>query len=290
MDSAMSIRDQTFIVDLEGPGAARLRQAVKEKLADFMGSYTDDVLAEYVVVLVGHGKQYSQTTADLEAFLGDNTDSFVDWLWGHLAANKHLYVKKDVLEADGPQKVGQDESSKHKYDNRMDEDMEQPNVDVDGHQDKSRGGAFRLHPPRAVQAAEDGRVEEMVSRKDGRRSEGGQHHAVSNHDRSSGRPTHRSGRDAEAGGRAEADRQPLRRPWISGRERERERERERQHGPDKGRDRGHGQSDGPFSRERAAEGRHRRRSEERESAHEVRVRGDTRGLAMPRASEGSHEK
>ncbi|KAJ7540901.1 hypothetical protein O6H91_10G035400 [Diphasiastrum complanatum] len=82
----------TFPFDVSGPGADRLRLAVKAKLTEFLEIYTDDVLAEYVVVLVGHGKQQAQATADLEAFLGDQTESFVAWLWDHLTANKQLYV------------------------------------------------------------------------------------------------------------------------------------------------------------------------------------------------------
>jgi hypothetical protein len=34
---------------------------------------------EYVVVLVGHGKEKAQAVKDLEAFLGGDSDSFVSW-------------------------------------------------------------------------------------------------------------------------------------------------------------------------------------------------------------------
>lgn len=38
------LKGKTFSIDLSSDGAARLREAVKQKLEDFMG-YTDDVLA-----------------------------------------------------------------------------------------------------------------------------------------------------------------------------------------------------------------------------------------------------
>lgn len=82
----------TFSLDVGGDGATALRNTIMNKLSDFMGSYTDDVLAEYVVVLVSHGKQQAQAVKDLEAFLGDQSESFVTWLWEHLAANMHLYT------------------------------------------------------------------------------------------------------------------------------------------------------------------------------------------------------
>lgn len=82
----------TFSLDVGGDGAAALRNTIMNKLSDFMGSYTDDVLAEYVVVLVSHGKQRAQAVKDLEAFLGDQSESFVAWLWEHLGSNMHLYT------------------------------------------------------------------------------------------------------------------------------------------------------------------------------------------------------
>lgn len=36
-------------------------------------------MQEYVVVLVGHGKEKSQAVNDLEAFLGGDSESFVSW-------------------------------------------------------------------------------------------------------------------------------------------------------------------------------------------------------------------
>eukprot|EP00850_Spirogloea_muscicola_P022676 SM000306S11749 [mRNA] locus=s306:38869:43893:- [translate_table: standard] len=89
------MESRTFPLDVRSGGATRLRQTVRAKLAELLGSNTDEVLAEYVVVLVGHGKQQAQAAADLEAFLGEKTKKFVSWLWEHLSANKHLYILPD---------------------------------------------------------------------------------------------------------------------------------------------------------------------------------------------------
>lgn len=102
MDSS-SQNGPTFSLDVSSAGAASLRHTVMMKLSEFMGSYTDEVLAEYVVVLVGHGKQRAQAIKDLEAFLGDQSEGFVTWLWEHLCSNIHLYtsVSKGSSPPDG---------------------------------------------------------------------------------------------------------------------------------------------------------------------------------------------
>jgi hypothetical protein len=68
-----------FTLDVSSEEAAQLRAAVKTKLSELIGNDTDDVLVEYVVVLVSHGKQQSQAIVDLEAFLGDESTAFVTW-------------------------------------------------------------------------------------------------------------------------------------------------------------------------------------------------------------------
>ncbi|KAL2645487.1 hypothetical protein R1flu_013074 [Riccia fluitans] len=97
-DNAAS--SSTFQLNVSSLGAIKLKDAVKAKLSEFMGSYTDDVLAEYVVVLVGHGKRQSQAIADLEAFLGDQSKEFVAWLWEHLALNQASYVDQSSPSSD----------------------------------------------------------------------------------------------------------------------------------------------------------------------------------------------
>lgn len=43
--------DRTFKVNFTGEGAAKLREAVKEKLKEFMGDYTDDTLVVLLLIL-----------------------------------------------------------------------------------------------------------------------------------------------------------------------------------------------------------------------------------------------
>jgi hypothetical protein len=81
-----------FTLDVSSEGAAKLKAIVKAKLSEFIGNYSDDVLVEYVVVLVSHGKQLSQAIVDLEAFLGNESKAFVTWLWDHLTTHQDLYM------------------------------------------------------------------------------------------------------------------------------------------------------------------------------------------------------
>ncbi|KAL4198271.1 hypothetical protein AMTRI_Chr03g139370 [Amborella trichopoda] len=83
---------RVFRVNFTGDGAARLREKVKDKLKEFMGSYTDDTLVEYVIVLLRNGRQKEEAKKELNVFLGDDSESFVSWLWDHLSSNLHLYV------------------------------------------------------------------------------------------------------------------------------------------------------------------------------------------------------
>ncbi|PKI47403.1 uncharacterized protein LOC116187689 [Punica granatum] len=87
--------DLTFKVNFTGEGAARLRETVKEKLKEFMGDYTDDTLVEYVVVLLRNGRRKDEARNELDVFLGDDSDSFVSWLWDHLSTSLHLYVQPE---------------------------------------------------------------------------------------------------------------------------------------------------------------------------------------------------
>ncbi|MCO5564023.1 hypothetical protein L7F22_017678 [Adiantum nelumboides] len=100
----------TFSLDVGGHGATVLRNNILNKLSEFMGSYTDDVLAEYVVVLVSHGKQRAQAIKDLEAFLGDRSEFFVSWLWEHLGSNMHLYTASPPDDSSPNQDWGGDEA------------------------------------------------------------------------------------------------------------------------------------------------------------------------------------
>lgn len=88
----VSERGRTFALDMGSDGAASLQKAILMKLSEFMGDYTDEVLAQYILVLVAHGKQQAQAVKDLEAFLGDRSEAFVAWLWDYLCSNLHLHT------------------------------------------------------------------------------------------------------------------------------------------------------------------------------------------------------
>lgn len=92
--------DRTFRINFGSDGTARLSQSVKEKLTEFMG-YTDDTLVSYILVLVRNGRSKSEARRELNAFLGDDSLSFVSWLWDHLSSNFHLYAQsKDSISKD----------------------------------------------------------------------------------------------------------------------------------------------------------------------------------------------
>ncbi|KAK9068900.1 hypothetical protein SSX86_013016 [Deinandra increscens subsp. villosa] len=90
MDSA---DDLTFKIIFSGDGAGKLRDRVKEKLKEFMGDYTDDTLVEYVIVLLKNGRRKEEARNELNVFLGDDSDSFVSWLWDHLRSNLDQYAQ-----------------------------------------------------------------------------------------------------------------------------------------------------------------------------------------------------
>ncbi|KAE8720788.1 hypothetical protein F3Y22_tig00018107pilonHSYRG00003 [Hibiscus syriacus] len=92
MGSVDRVDDLTFKVNFSGDGAAKLKDIVKEKLKEFMGDYSDDTLVEYVIVLLRNGRRKDEAMNELNVFLGDDSDSFVTWLWAHLASNLDVYV------------------------------------------------------------------------------------------------------------------------------------------------------------------------------------------------------
>ncbi|KAF9616628.1 hypothetical protein IFM89_030797 [Coptis chinensis] len=70
-----------FKMDKNSTFATKLKSAISLKLNHFLVNYTDDVLAEYIIVLICNGKDQNQARNDLEAFLGENSAEFVSWLW-----------------------------------------------------------------------------------------------------------------------------------------------------------------------------------------------------------------
>ncbi|KAJ4711649.1 putative RNA binding family protein [Melia azedarach] len=87
-----SVDDRTFRVNFSDDGVANLRERVTDKLKEFMGDYTDDTLVEYVIVLLRNGRRKEEARNELNVFLGDDSESFVSWLWDHLSSNLNLYV------------------------------------------------------------------------------------------------------------------------------------------------------------------------------------------------------
>ncbi|KAJ9174470.1 hypothetical protein P3X46_013108 [Hevea brasiliensis] len=93
MGSVDRLEHRTFKLNFTGDGADKLRESVKDKLKEFMGDYTDDTLVEYVIVLLRNGRRKEEARNELDVFLRDDSDSFVSWLWDHLASNLDLYVQ-----------------------------------------------------------------------------------------------------------------------------------------------------------------------------------------------------
>ncbi|XP_057798002.1 uncharacterized protein LOC131014141 [Salvia miltiorrhiza] len=97
--------DRTFRANFSSEGVSRLRGVVEEKLKEFMGDYTDDTLVEYVIVLLKNGRSRDEAKNELDVFLGDDSDSFISWLWDHLGSNLSLYVQAQELEPVGVPKA-----------------------------------------------------------------------------------------------------------------------------------------------------------------------------------------
>ncbi|KAJ8748753.1 hypothetical protein K2173_011307 [Erythroxylum novogranatense] len=92
MGSVDRVEERTFKMNFSEEGVVMLRDRVMDKLKEFMGDYTDDTLVEYVIVLLRNGRRKDEARNELNVFLGDDSDSFVSWLWDHLASNLELYV------------------------------------------------------------------------------------------------------------------------------------------------------------------------------------------------------
>ncbi|KAM7263865.1 hypothetical protein ACFE04_001548 [Oxalis oulophora] len=87
---AMSM-SMSFKFSLRSPMASFLESSISSKLRRYISNYSDDILSEYITVLVCNGKDQYQAKQDLDAFLGDKTTEFVEWLWDLLYeyARKH---------------------------------------------------------------------------------------------------------------------------------------------------------------------------------------------------------
>ncbi|KAJ0242460.1 RNA binding [Hirschfeldia incana] len=90
--------DRTFNGDFSEEGVVKLKERVKVKLKEYMGDYTDDILVEYVIVLLKNGRRKEEAKNELKIFLADDSDSFVSWLWDHLGESVDEYFTSTLNE------------------------------------------------------------------------------------------------------------------------------------------------------------------------------------------------
>ncbi|KAF6017367.1 ZC3H14 [Bugula neritina] len=57
----------------------KIRKAIKAKLTE-LGSYIDDELPDYIMVMIANKKDVKQMASDLELFLGETAEPFTKWL------------------------------------------------------------------------------------------------------------------------------------------------------------------------------------------------------------------
>lgn len=55
-----------------------IQKAIKAKLTE-LGSYIDDELPDYIMVMIANKKDMSQMANDLELFLSENAEPFTTW-------------------------------------------------------------------------------------------------------------------------------------------------------------------------------------------------------------------
>ncbi|XP_042379516.1 uncharacterized protein LOC121972007 [Zingiber officinale] len=101
-----SSEPRSFKMDRRSLEATALRDAVSRKLLDFLGAYSDDVLTEYIIILVCNGKHQNQARDELEAFLGNESENFVAWLWNYLslqtiASNTPIHCLDETTKSKG---------------------------------------------------------------------------------------------------------------------------------------------------------------------------------------------
>ncbi|XP_062109957.1 uncharacterized protein LOC133821822 [Humulus lupulus] len=85
----------SFKIRRESPLISTLKSSISTMLLDFFAEFTDEILSEYITVMICNGKDQYQARDDLEAFLGDKSAEFVSWLWDHLL-NCHRKCDEDI--------------------------------------------------------------------------------------------------------------------------------------------------------------------------------------------------
>ncbi|CAH8354495.1 unnamed protein product [Eruca vesicaria subsp. sativa] len=103
--------DRTFNGDFSDEGVAKLKERVKVKLKEYMGDYTDDILVEYVIVLLKNGRSKEEANNELKIFLADDSDSFVAWLWDHMGKSKDEYFTVSIQNEEVKELVQMDSES-----------------------------------------------------------------------------------------------------------------------------------------------------------------------------------
>jgi len=90
----------------------KIRSAIKAKLME-LGSYVDNELPDYIMVMVANKKSKSQMAGDLSLFLGKNTDAFTTWLQSLLVKLQAINVDEDG-DGDGNASKKKDKAEKSK--------------------------------------------------------------------------------------------------------------------------------------------------------------------------------
>ncbi|XP_010669514.2 uncharacterized protein LOC104886729 isoform X1 [Beta vulgaris subsp. vulgaris] len=83
---------KSFNLDRKSKFALELKSFITHHLNLLSSDLSDDVLAEYVTVLVCNAKNQNQAREDLEVFLGGKTQKFVSWLWKFLLKNETRFT------------------------------------------------------------------------------------------------------------------------------------------------------------------------------------------------------
>ncbi|CAH8362519.1 unnamed protein product [Eruca vesicaria subsp. sativa] len=132
--------DRTFNGSFSEEGVAKLKERVKVKLKEYMGDYTDDILVEYVIVLLKNGRRKEEAKNELKIFLADDSDSFVAWLWDHLAESVDEYFVSSHVEKT---------NVRSSLVSSLDEDKELVKMDSDSGKERApprRGRGWRTQP------------------------------------------------------------------------------------------------------------------------------------------------
>eukprot|EP00026_Physarum_polycephalum_P005012 Phypoly_transcript_05038.p1 GENE.Phypoly_transcript_05038~~Phypoly_transcript_05038.p1 ORF type:complete len:587 (-),score=75.16 Phypoly_transcript_05038:164-1924(-) len=107
--------DDPIAMPIDGKAKQEMQAGIKQKLSEITGSQVDDVLPEYVMVMVANHKSKGQVASDLEAFLGpDQSQTFTAWLWDALhamssdATSRKQEIKRQPREEDEDRSRGRE--------------------------------------------------------------------------------------------------------------------------------------------------------------------------------------